>query len=235
MTGAYPDPMLTRGAIDSRLTPKYICSHSTSERRSVSTAQKKEIFAAYGVPFKDRARYEVDHFIPLSLGGVNTCTNPDESEDVTCNLWPEPHQKSFRRIAPWGSETKDKLENRLYRLMCAGQISLEEARSAITSDWEEGYRQYVESPAVAAVARPFMAPVFPAMAPAFTAAAEPTASPHAVGPRHHRRADRAGQRPVGSPDEIALPRFDFHEFFVAPPQPVARPVRHQRKHRTVRH
>ena len=119
---AYPDRALTPGSIDPSLTPKYICSHSTSERRSVNTALKKSVFAAYNVPFEDRANYEVDHFIPLALGGLNTCT-----DNPTCNLWPEPHQKSFPEIAPWGSETKDQLELRLYKMMCAGQISLHDA------------------------------------------------------------------------------------------------------------
>jgi hypothetical protein len=66
---AYPDRMLTPGSINPSLTPEYICSHSTSERRSVTTALKKSVFAAYNVPFEDRANYEVDHFIPLALGG----------------------------------------------------------------------------------------------------------------------------------------------------------------------
>jgi hypothetical protein len=67
---AYPDKMLTPGSIDPSLTPEYICSHSTSERRSVNTSLKKSVFAAYNIPFEDRADYEVDHFIPLALGGV---------------------------------------------------------------------------------------------------------------------------------------------------------------------
>jgi hypothetical protein len=37
---AYPDSTLTPGATDPSLTPEYICSHSASERRSVTTAQK---------------------------------------------------------------------------------------------------------------------------------------------------------------------------------------------------
>src|SRR5258708_25994605 len=64
---AYPDRMLTPGSIDPSLTPEYICSHSTSERRSVTTALKKSGFASYNVPFEHRANYEVDHFIPLAL------------------------------------------------------------------------------------------------------------------------------------------------------------------------
>jgi hypothetical protein len=160
---AYPDWTLTPGSIDPSLTPEYICSHSTSERRSVNTALKKKVFAAYNVPFEDRANYEVDHFIPLALGGVNTCTDVP-----TCNLWPEPHQKSFAEIAPWGSETKDRLELRLYKMMCAGEISLHDAQVAISTDWEAAYRQYVADPfSVATTSAPF---IFATTAAPFTVA-----------------------------------------------------------------
>lgn len=246
---AYPDP--TPGATDPRLTPEFICAHSTSERRSVSDAQKRKIFEAYGVPFEDRASYEVDHFIPLSIGGINTCVRPDGSEDVTCNLWPQPHQKSFPEIAPWGSETKDRLEFRLYKMMCAGEISLHDAQIAITADWEQGYRQYVAGPpAVASTAAPFtMAPTaFTVAAPMFSEVVvpEPAAARSRVAGKHrHIRARHAvnsrgrhGSRrrrhkadfsgalafpvtgQVGfatTPDNVAKPRFSFHELWIAPP------------------
>ncbi len=192
---AYPDRMLTPGSIDPSLTPEYICSHSTSERRSVTTALKKSVFAAYNVPFEDRANYEVDHFIPLALGGVNTCT-----DTPTCNLWPEPHQKSFPEIAPWGSETKDRLELRLYKMMCAGQISLHDAQVAISTDWEVAYRQYVADPfSVATIGAPFTIATTGAPFTIATAAAVPVhvAARHRRVPVHvaarHRRKHKRGK------------------------------------------
>lgn len=176
---AYPDMMLTPGSIDPTLTPEHICSHSTSERRSVNTALKKQVFAAYNIPFENRNDYEVDHFIPLALGGVNTCENKP-----TCNLWPEPHQKSFLEIAPWGSETKDRLELRLYKMMCAGQISLHEAQVAISTDWEAAYRQYVAEPlTVATIAAPLKFEPF-SFTP-FTFSPEPVI-PVRLTPHHYR-------------------------------------------------
>src|SRR5262245_38405978 len=77
---AYPDRMLTPGHIDPELTPEYICAHSTSDRRDVGTKLKRQVFEAYGVDYDDRTNYEVDHFIPLALGGVNSC-----EENPTCN------------------------------------------------------------------------------------------------------------------------------------------------------
>lgn len=54
--------------------------------------------------------YELDHRIPLELGG-----NPYRTE----NLWMEPHTKS---------EHSDPLENSLKRQVCAGTLTLNDAR-----------------------------------------------------------------------------------------------------------
>jgi hypothetical protein len=140
----YPNRQLTPGAINPRLTPTYLCSHPTSDRRNVPVALKKQVFTAYHIPYEARPRYEVDHFVPLALGGVNTC-----SDNPTCNLWPQPHQKSFPQIAPWGSETKDVLEGALYRTLCARKKPardaqwLDNARTAMASDWVHAYGVYV--------------------------------------------------------------------------------------------
>jgi hypothetical protein len=139
-----PDWHLTPGSIDPALTPKFLCSHPTSDRRNVPSGLRKQVFAAYNVPISTASKYEIDHFIPLALGGVNTC-----SDNPTCNLWPQPHQKSFPQIAPWGSETKDALEARLYRTMCSNHAAVKDAnwlnnaRVAMTSNWESAYQQYV--------------------------------------------------------------------------------------------
>ena len=57
--------------------------------------------------------YEEDHLIPLELGGHPT----DES-----NLWPEPWN------GPNGAHAKDRVENKLHRKVCNGQISLQDAQ-----------------------------------------------------------------------------------------------------------
>lgn len=62
----------------------------------------------------DTDAYEEDHFIPLELGGA-----PRDP----ANLWPEP------RTGPHASAgRKDVVENRLHREVCAGTITLAEAR-----------------------------------------------------------------------------------------------------------
>jgi hypothetical protein len=140
----FPNRQLTPGSVDPSLTPSYLCSHPTSDRRRVPDSLRKKVFAAYHVPISAASKYEVDHFIPLALGGVNTCT-----DNPTCNLWPEPHQKSFWQIAPGGSETKDVLEGTLYRTMCNKHVAVKDsnwlngARFAMTSNWQSAYQKYV--------------------------------------------------------------------------------------------
>jgi hypothetical protein len=74
------------------------------------------------------ACYEEDHLISLELGG-----NPRSPD----NLCPEPW------FGPWNAHVKDTLENRLHRLVCAGQLPLGEAQQAIAMDWVAAYRKYM--------------------------------------------------------------------------------------------
>ena len=77
----YPNPALTPGAVlttdaSTICTPGY-----ASSVRDVSTATKKQVYAEYGVTYpQPLGAYEVDHFIPLEIGGSN---------DIK-NLWLEP-------------------------------------------------------------------------------------------------------------------------------------------------
>ena len=91
---------------------------------------------------------------------IGPSPRPDRSQEASfhscsnkprCNLWPEPHQKSFPKISPGGSETKDVLEGTLYRTMCKKGVAVKDAtwlsaaRYAMTSNWEAAYQQYVGS------------------------------------------------------------------------------------------
>jgi hypothetical protein len=71
--------------------------------------------------------HELDHLIPLELGGAST----------VANLWPEPWAD------PRGAHRKDDLENALNRQVCSGSMTLSDAQHAIASDWEAAYRRYV--------------------------------------------------------------------------------------------
>ena len=74
---------------------------------------------------KAAGAYEVDHFIPLELGGSN---------DIK-NLWPEPADP-----AP-GFHEKDVVENYLHSQVCNGTMTLGEAQKFIATDWLDIFHQ----------------------------------------------------------------------------------------------
>jgi hypothetical protein len=58
------------------------------------------------------------------------------------NLWPEPYD------IEWNARVKDRLENRLHAMVCAGEIDLPSAQKVIATDWVAAYKQYIgQSPA----------------------------------------------------------------------------------------
>ena len=72
--------------------------------------------------------YEEDHLIPLELGGHPT--DPG-------NLWPQ------RWTGAWNAHDKDRLENRLHRMVCTRKITLTDAQIAIRTDWVAAYKRYI--------------------------------------------------------------------------------------------
>ena len=108
-----PDPTLTPGAVRTTNAAQ-ICSTDTRELRHWSRERDDRIMREYGLEPGPHPDFEVDHLIPLCLGGA----------DDDRNLWPEPR----RSIEPvWNAERKDELEARMCSLVCAGQIDAAEA------------------------------------------------------------------------------------------------------------
>ena len=88
---------------------------------------KKKVFKEYGISYPPiRGAYEVDHFIPIELGGSN---------DIK-NLWPE-----LAEPRP-GFNEKDTVEEYLHNQVCSDVISLEKAQELIRQDWLVVYQQY---------------------------------------------------------------------------------------------
>lgn len=123
-----PDRARTPGSRFGAATVSAICRSGYSATvRSVSESKRRTVYASYGVAWADRGRYEVDHLIPLELGGDNSMAN----------LWPEPQDG-----ARAGYATKDGAENHLHALVCAGTVPLRTAQRAIASNWYTAYHRY---------------------------------------------------------------------------------------------
>jgi hypothetical protein len=130
---AYPNLDLTPGAIDPTVTqdniqsticvPGYTRTVRPPER--IARRLKLQIMEAYRRS-GDLKDYELDHFIPLELGGCPDCVT---------NLWPESYDPSF------GAKQKDRVENHLHRQVCSGDISLKEGQDEIRNDWVQVYDQ----------------------------------------------------------------------------------------------
>jgi len=126
-----PDPALTPGVVDQNATMEKIClSGYTGTVRNVSSATKKKVFEEYGIDPK-ADKFEVDHLISLELGGSN---------DIK-NLWPQSYT-----TMPWNAHVKDRLENKLHRMICDGIITMEDAQQQISTDWIKTYKKYIGEP-----------------------------------------------------------------------------------------
>jgi hypothetical protein len=121
-----PDPACTPGAMNPAVTPATIavtiCTRgwTATIRPPVSVTQpiKLERMRAYGV--SEETAYELDHLIPLELGGA--------PRDLR-NLWPEPWN------GPENAHVKDATENAAKAAVCAGTLLLADAQTQIAADW----------------------------------------------------------------------------------------------------
>jgi hypothetical protein len=107
LRGPLPDPSCTPGAVETT-DLEIICHHSTWERRNVSSAIHRQVFEEYGMAYpQTRGEFEVDHLIPLELGGSN---------DIA-NLWPEAAEPRP------GFHDKDLCENWAHKIVCDGTMA----------------------------------------------------------------------------------------------------------------
>jgi len=118
--GGLPDSACTPGAIFPNATPQQICqSGYTSTVRNVPISEKDQAYAEYSIFHHSAGQYEVDHLVPLELGGSN---------DIA-NLWPEAASPTP------GFHQKDLVENYLHDQMCSGAVSLQKAQVEIATNW----------------------------------------------------------------------------------------------------
>jgi hypothetical protein len=121
--GQLPDPRCTPGSIDPAVTQadirSTICKRGWTAKVRPPESQTERFkfnvaYPAYGTPQSKRT--ELDHLVPLELGGSNDATN----------LWPE---------SPPTPNPKDKVENALNSAVCDGRVKLAAAQAAIAADW----------------------------------------------------------------------------------------------------
>ena len=136
-----PNPSLTPGAVDPRLTKEVLCGagFTTKNYRATTQATKNAVYRAYGMS-GPRQGYcattsgcEIDHLVSLEIGGA----------DVEENLWPQSYDTQ-----PWNAHVKDLYENFLHRQVCFGKMTLDQAQTEIRTDWIKGYQSHPELPTV---------------------------------------------------------------------------------------
>jgi len=119
-SGGLPDAACTPGAIFPAANQDKICqSGYASSVRNVSTSEKDQVYAEYGIASHSPGQYEVDHLVSLELGGSN---------DIA-NLWPEAASPTP------GFHQKDQVENYLHDQVCTGAIPLATAQQEIATNW----------------------------------------------------------------------------------------------------
>jgi hypothetical protein len=136
---ALPDPVLTPGATNPDISQgnisETICNHGKWSTRSIrppvayTSRLKRQQIRQYGYADRDPRHYEEDHVIALTIGGHPTDPH---------NLWPQPY------AGRCNARHKDRLENTLHRLVCAGELTLADAQAEIATDWTESYRAHVD-------------------------------------------------------------------------------------------
>ena len=164
----YPNPALTPGDVFAVDAPTICVSGYSSSVRDVPLSEKKQVYAEYGVSYPQATgAYEVDHFIPLELGGSN---------DIK-NLWLEPANPTP------GFHQKDQYENYGHKQVCNGEITLAEAQRRMATDWYKYWLQETGATATPQIQQSATATTT-ASAPTSTSTNEPAVKKSSTGICH---------------------------------------------------
>lgn len=125
-----PDDGLTPGEIATTDATEVCVPGYARSMRHTSGRIKAMAYRQYGIDRRS-GHFEIDHRVPLELGGA----------DTEANLWPESYDTE-----PWNAHVKDRLEERLHAMVCNGELSLPDAQSAFLGNWTDAYRRYLGDP-----------------------------------------------------------------------------------------
>ena len=124
------NPHLTPG-VTLTVSSSVICVPGYAAKiRAVPETEKLAAYAEYGITNHSTGKYEIDHLIPLELGGSN----------AIANLWPELNDHPTGYL-----NSKDFLEDRLHQLVCSGADPLAAVQRAIATNWVAAYERYIGS------------------------------------------------------------------------------------------
>jgi hypothetical protein len=117
--GALPlNPAVTQATIGSTIcVPGWTAT--VRPPASYTNRLKVRLMRTHGLPLELIGDFQLDHQIPLALGGAPSDQRNLQLEDAD------------------DAEQKDEVEKCLARAVCAGRISLDDARRRISSDWRE--------------------------------------------------------------------------------------------------
>lgn len=120
-----PDPEKTPGAVITSDIGRICVPGYSKTVRHTSGKTKAAVYRAYGLVHSP-GHYEIDHLIPLSLGGA----------DLPSNLWPEAYSGG------WGATVKDRLELKLLNEVCHHGADLATVQAEIASDWIAAFAKH---------------------------------------------------------------------------------------------
>ena len=122
-----PSSFQTPGAKGKANEAQVCAADFETSAKPVAKWQREQALERYGKRPEDFTG-ELDHLIPVSLGGSN---------DVE-NLWPLPDNKDM------GPAQKKELDLKLHQMVCDKTLTLKAAQDAIKKDWVKAYNQYVK-------------------------------------------------------------------------------------------
>ena len=94
----------------------------------ITSIIKKRLLEAQGMTWDDAREFELDHVIPLYLGGEPG--DLEHTSNFQLQLWPE-------------ARRKDRVEAVAGTCVCIGKVTLDEARRDL-EDWESAYHKYAK-------------------------------------------------------------------------------------------